>query len=401
MASTKKQTTPVTQPAAAAPVDPALTGGLGVGAPPAGSTTNAIPEPTAIGVPKYQTIGGRYVFKGTKYDQVIQGNDGKFYAVDAGGNIIINPDGSPAADTPTTDRSGNPVRLPAQYQTPAGAQVPSPGGVTSRIEPGSMAAAMGTSGPTRYDEGQEVAILAGMPAEQRAQVQQAMVDRGLAPTNAVGIGGYDSNWAGAFKNVLSFANANNMKWDDALRAMPIVDRTSTATVQRNHYNVTLTSPEDLAAVFKKAASDLLGGTDVPQGLIDGYVRGYQEMQRQDQMTKIQQQEDAANEPKQKITVDADGNPIDTGVPAGTDIGGGALPDSAAGATGKPSGALPSPVITSSTALPSAQQYAQDQLQKQMPGQYRATQIAQQYDVLSRLIGTMGGSGVGSTVGTAP
>lgn len=392
MASTKKQTTPVTQPAAA-PVDPALTGGLGVGAPPAGSTTNAIPEPTAIGVPKYQTIGGRYVFKGTKYDQVIQGNDGKFYAVDAGGNIIINPDGSPAADTPTTDRSGNPVRLPAQYQTPAGAQVPSPSGVTSRIEPGSMAAAMGTSGPTRYDEGQEVAILAGMPAEQRAQVQQAMVDRGLAPTNAVGIGGYDSNWAGAFKNVLSFANANNMKWDDALRAMPIVDRTSTATVQRNHYNVTLTSPEDLAAVFKKAASDLLGGTDVPQGLIDGYVRGYQEMQRQDQMTKIQQQEDAANEPKQRITVDADGNPIaDPTLSRQT--------SRSAGPLDAPS-ALPKPEITTSTALPSAQQYAQDQLQKQMPGQYRATQIAQQYDVLSRLIGTMGGSGVSGTSGTAP
>lgn len=401
MASTKKQTTPVTQPASqASPIDPSLTGSIGVGAPPVGSTTNAIPEPTAIGVPKYQTIGGRYVFKGTKYDQVIQGNDGKFYAVDAGGNIIINPDGSAAADTPATDRSGNPVRLPAQYQTPAGAQVPSPSGVTSRIEPGSAAAAMGTSGPTRYDEGQEVAILAGMPAEQRAQVQQAMVDRGLAPTNAVGIGGYDSNWAGAFKNVLAFASANNMKWDDALRAMPIVDRTSTATVQRNHYNITLTSPTDLKAIFNKAASDLLGGTDVPAGMADGFVNAYQEMQRQDQMTKIQQQEAAANEPKQKITVDADGNPINTSAPPGTDIGGGALPDSAAGATGKTPGALPSPVITSSTSLPSAQQYAQDQLRQQMPGQYRATQIAQQYDVFSKLLGTIGGGG-GSTVGTAP
>jgi hypothetical protein len=391
VASTKKQTPPTTTPTS--PVDPALTGNLGVGAPPAGTTTtNAIPEPTAIGVPKYQTIGGRYVFKGTKYDQLIEGNDGKFYAVDAGGNIIINPDGSPAADTPATDRSGNPVRLPAQYQTPAGTQVPTPGGTTSRIEPGSPAAALGTTGPTRYDEGQEVAILAGMPPEQRAQVQQAMVDRGLAPTNAVGIGGYDSNWASSFKNVLAYANANNMKWDDALRSMPIVDRTSTATVQRNHYNITLTSPTDLRAIFNKAASDLLGGTDVPVGMADGFVNAYQEMQRQYWTAKNAEAEATASEPKQKVTVDADGNPIvDPTLSQQT--------SRSAGPPDAPT-VLPKPVTTTTVNPPTPQAYAQEQLQKQMPGQYRATQIAQQYDVFSKLLGQIGGGG-GSTVGTAP
>jgi hypothetical protein len=361
---------------------------------PAGTTIGgATPEPTAIGVPKWQTVGGRYVFKGTKYDQLIQGNDGKWYALDRSGNPIINPDGTAATDTPATDRTGNPIKLPASYVTTGGyGETPSQG--HGRVTPERP------SHSARYNEGDEASILAGMPIEQRVQVQQAMVDRGLAPTSGVGVGGYDSNWASKFKDVLAYANANGQTWNQALQSMPLADRTTTATVQANHYTVTLDSPQDLAAIFKTAASNLIGGSDVPQGMIDGFVRGYQEMQRQDQMAKIKDQEAAAFEPKKTITLDADGNPIPTNTAPGADVSG-VLPDAAGTAMGPSTGGIPAPSIRETTSLPSAGQYAQDQIKKQYAGRYGATQIARQYDVLSGLIGQIGAGTGGSTQGQAP
>lgn len=397
MASKRNPPAPAPTTPTTTPVDPSITAAFGA-IPQGGAVGNAPLEPTAIGVPKWQTIGGRYVFKGTKYAQVIQGTDGKYYGVDPAGNVIINPDGTSAVDTPATDRSGNPVRLPAQYQAPPGPTLATRTQATSRIDPGSIAAVGGAFGPARYNEGDEVSILAGMPAEQRAQVQQQMIDRGVAPSTGVGVGGYDANWASSFKNVLAFANANNMRWDDALQAMPMVDRTTTVSKSPNQYTVNLTSPQDLSAIFKKAASDLLGGTDVPQGMIDGYVNAYQEMQRQDQMNQIADKEKASNTTV-KMRVDADGNPVPTGPAVGTDSGG-ALPDSAATAAGPSASGNVAPIVTES-ALETPQQYAQDQLKNQNPGRYRATQIAQQYDVLSGMINQIGAGSGGSTQGTGP
>lgn len=404
MASVKKQTpAPTTATASpptttASPADAGILGDAGNPLPTAGATSGALGDPGAIGVPKYQTIGGQYVYEGTNYQRVIQGADGKFYAVDAGGNVLVGPDGKPVADQPTVDRSNNPIKVQATYEAPPGTQVRSPADVTGRIEPGSPAAQSAMFGPARYQPGQEVSILAGLPAELRAQVQQQMVDRGLAPSgNAVGIGGYDSNWANSFKDVLSYANANNLTWDAALSAMPIADRTT--TTQRNHYSISLTAPEDLAATFKSVAENMIGFGNVPQDTIDDFVRGYQQTQRDAAMKKISVQEAGAREPNQQVAVDDQGNVVtQRSYPTPS-----SPQDLAAASTDSSGGVNPlAPVTTDVTEAPTAQTAAESYLKQHFSGAYGATQLAGQVNnLISMMNNKLGAPSLTGSAGTGP
>lgn len=371
------------------PVDEATV--AGAGPPPGGASIGAaIPEPSAVGVPKFQTVGGHFVFVGTKYKRVILAGDGNYYALDPLGNILTDPvTGKQVTDTPKADRSGNPIKVQAQYQAPTGAPVDTPnmGGypVTSRIQPGSPAAQAGTFGPARYDEGQEGAIFWGMPAEQRVQVQQAMIDKGLNPSSALTPGGLDQSWVTAFKTVLGYANANNLTWVDALQSMPDIDRTQVATVQRNHYNVQLTSPQDLAAVFRQAMGRTIGGGQVPEADVQQYVRAFQQVQLEDAQKRAEQANAAAFEPKRKVAVDAAGNVI--GEPAGTDVT--SLPDSAAGAV--PTSGLPGPALDVTTAPPSPEAFAQDYIKTHFANRVNQTSYASAYNLFLNSLGMSGPS----------
>jgi hypothetical protein len=379
---------------------------LGIGAPPpTGTVGGVIPDPTAIGVPKYQTIGGAFVFEGTKYKRVIQGGDGKYYAVDASGAVMTDDKGQPIQDQPTTDRSGTPIRVQAQYgPAPPGSNVNTPAGVTSRIEPGSPAAQLGMAGPARYDEGAEWSLFAQMPAEQRVQVQQAMIDRGIAPSTGVANGAFTTDWLSSFKTILGYANANNQNWEDALASMPQVDRTKTVTVQPNQYEIHLDSPQDLAAVYRKAIAATIGGGAVPQSEVDSFVRAYQEMQRTDQETANAAKEKAIADAGlgQQVAIGPDGKPLPTGTPPGTDIAPGVLPDSAATAAGPVGTGLPTPGVTTTTATESPQQFALDQVKQKYAGRYQATNMANAYGLFVNSMAGLGATGgaAPSTVGTA-
>jgi hypothetical protein len=386
------------------PVDPTLTGGL----PPilTGSVGTNTPEPSAISVGKYQTIGGQYVFKGVNHPRVVEGTvidekTGKprdaFLAVDSNGSIMTDPKtGKPQEDQAVTDRSGNPMRIQAAYSAPEGApvNVPSPAGVTSRIEPGSQAAQMARMGPARYNPGDEASVWFSMPAEQRAQVMQAMVDKGLQPSSGSSTG-IDQSWVNAFQTVLGYANANNMPWDQALQFMPSASQFTTKNVTPGTYNIHLTASQDLAAIYKKAFASVIGGGAIPQSEIDAFVRNHQDMERQDQQAQIDAQEKARFS-AQQVTIGPDGQPVSTQQPAGTDILG-SLPDSGATAAGPVSTGQPSPYVTTSS-VESPDQAAIDAIKQLHPQQANATSQANAYSLFMNSISRVG-AGAPSTQGT--
>jgi hypothetical protein len=360
---------------------------------PTGSVGSSIPEPGAIGVPKYQTVGGHFVFEGSKYKRVIQGNDGKFYAIDASGGVLTDDQGTPIQDEPQVDRAGSPIRLQAQYATPGtpGSQLP---GITSRIEPGSPAAAQqpGQFGPARYQPGDETAIWFGLPAEQRSQVMQAMLDRGIAPSSGT-TSGIGQDWVTAFHTILGYANANNLTWDRALASMPMADRTTTKQVSTAQYDMQLTSEADLGAIYKKAVAQLIGGGHIDQGEVDRYVRAYQQMQRNDQEKAIADSERARLTPK-TVRVDSSGNVIPDSAPAGTDVAG-SLPDSAAAAAG-PVSQNPSAIVTERS-VPSPEAAAAEQVKREHPAAYQETNMANAYNLFVNAIAGIGRSA--STTGS--
>jgi hypothetical protein len=114
------------------------------------------------------------------------------------------------------------------------------------------------------------------------------------------------------------------------------------------------------------------------------------MERQDQESQIAQGE--------AIDRQATGT---NGPAPGTDIQGASLPDSALGATAvapiaqSPGG---TPEITS-TAPPSASQFALDQLKKTHPGEYGATALAHQMDQFLSVLSSP--TGPGSSTGSGP
>lgn len=242
----------------------------------------------------------------------------------------------------------------------------------------------------QYNDGDEWAVIGNMPVELRAQVQQAMLDRGLFGSKHpnVALGSWDNESATAFKQVLAYANSTGKDWQDALQEMPVLDQNTLDAqngVQRNSYKISLSNPQDLEAVFKRAAADLIGGSDVPQDVVDDFVRAYQQQERTAQEAEIARQEAASRST--------------TPVTPGTDVMGASLPDDATAAMANVQKTTPggSPV-TEVTSAPSAQTVAEQTIKDKFAGRYGATQIAHQLDNLASILGTGMGGG-GSTQGS--
>lgn len=321
---------------------------------------------------------------------------------DTGQDIAVFEDGSVQAvqrgEAPSaTDETGKPLKFvvihPGQVVTdtngvpmPYVAQrtIPGVAGATSRISPGSPgAAAAAQEGvtqqvPAQYREGDEYRIAGNLPPEQRAQIQQAMLDRGLfgSAKPRTALGGWDAESAAAFKQLLAYANSTGQDYNTALENMP---KLTDEQLNGKSAVISLSHPDDLAAVFKNAAANLIGSSNVPQSMVDDYVRAYQDMERRDQEAA------AAAQKAAKSTA--------TPVPPGMDVTG-SLPDSAAGASGYPGGAGDTnPTVTQTE---SASQFAQDYLRKNAGGQVGATQIAHVFDMF---LNSLGGIGAGSTQGS--
>ena len=136
---------------------------------------------------------------------------------------------------------------------------------------------------------------------------------------------------------------------------PLSSPKDTGATSRDAYTIKLSSPTDLTAIFKKAAVDLLGGSDIPQSEIDKFVIAYQGMERADQQKAIGQAREAAN---------AQAGTTQPLVP---------------GATNSPSEGLqpaaPNPLVQEQVATPSAQAAAEEQLNKDFPELVNGTQLA--------------------------
>lgn len=378
MASVKKQTPP--SPTTTVPSDQTANQYTANNPIPSGgsSTTNVANAPAPIGV-GYQvndTGGDIAVFEDGGVQSVATGQTPS--ATDDTGKplkfLVIHP------GQVVTDTNGVPMPYVAQRNIPGVA------GTTSRIQPGSQAATNAAQQgytqqvPAQYREGDEYRIAGNLPPEQRAQIQQAMLDRGLfgSAKPRTALGGWDAESASAFKQLLAYANSTGQDYETALQNMPKLTDAQINGVSAKPV-ISLSHPDDLAAVFKNAASSLIGSTNVPQSMIDGFVRSYQDMERKDQEAA-----DAAQQASKQVTTAA--------VPPGTDITG-SLPDSAAGASGYPGGAGDTNPTTTQTE--SASQYAQDYLRRNMGGQVGATQIARVGDMFMNILG---GIGSGSTQG---
>lgn len=227
--------------------------------PTGGASTKDPPRGNAIGVPTFQ----------------IDPNTG-FAAV--------GPDGKPlpwttmGTVTQTGPRRPGSTDIPAPYQ--AQAQI-----------------------GARYFEGQEWSEVGGLPPEQRAQIQQAMLDRGLysSAKPRIALGAWDNDSATAFKQVLAYANAQGLTWDTALRNMPKMDAAEGGVKygpQAPHaytpFTATLTNPTDLKAVIKAGARSVLGRT-LSDDEVGAFIGNYQsaEMANAQAQYAVQHENEAA------------------------------------------------------------------------------------------------------------
>lgn len=143
----------------------------------------------------------------------------------------------------------------------------------------------------RYFDGQEWSEIGGLPPEVKAQIQQAMLDRGLysSAKPRIAMGAWDNDSATAFKQVLAYANASGMTWDMALKNMPKLDdgveRNPDGSVKVKYgptaphtftpFSATLTNPTDLRAVIKAGARSVLGQT-LNDDEVSRFVQNYQQ-----------------------------------------------------------------------------------------------------------------------------
>ncbi len=283
----------------------------------------------------------------------------------------------PATGQVAMDQQGNPV--PWFGSKPGGPTIPNVFAGTG----GSMSTDYFAA---QYNDGDEWAVVGSMPVEMRADVQQAMLDRGLfgAKKPNVALGSWDNESASAFKQVLAYANATGMDWQEALRDMPVVSADGlnpdgSQQVERGHYQIKLSNPADLAQVFKRAAADLIGGGDVPQEEIDKYVRAYQGLEKADQEAQIAAQEKA----KRDVAVQ---EPIDQNVM------GASLPDSAPVVSG-----AGDPVVTTTTNAPDPSTLAQQMIKEKFGGRVGATNVARAMDSFLSILGGGGASTQGTVV----
>lgn len=158
----------------------------------------------------------------------------------------------------------------------------------------------------RYFEGQEWSEVGGLPPEQRAEIQQAMLDRGLysSAKPRIALGAWDNDSATAFKQVLAYANAQGIPWNMALKNMPKMDTGADAAggvkygPQAPHaytaFTATLTNPTDLKAVIKAGARSVLGRT-LDDSEVSAFVGNYQSAEMADAQARyaVQHENEAA------------------------------------------------------------------------------------------------------------
>lgn len=203
-----------------------------------------------------------------------------------------NPDGSPRKD-----KAGNPVYQ--SWQTQGLALQPSfnpgIGGVSTATYQDAIVGA-------RYFEGDEWAQIGGLSPELKAQIQDAMLDRGLysSAKPRIARGAWDNDSATAFKQVLAYANAQGIPWNLALDNMPKMDDAGKVKYgpQAPHvytpFTATLTNPTDLKAVIKAGARSVLGRT-LSDDEVGGFIGNYQsaEMANQQAQYAAQHQNETA------------------------------------------------------------------------------------------------------------
>jgi hypothetical protein len=128
----------------------------------------------------------------------------------------------------------------------------------------------------RYFEGDEW-TLANAGHDTIMQVQAAMQKAGMLKTGEFSPGFWDKKTKDAFKDLLSYANATGSTWQDSL---PLI-MNATPPTPKQPLTVKVTNPDDLRAVFHKAALDTLG-VGMPKDQLDQMVNAYQGLETQAQ-----------------------------------------------------------------------------------------------------------------------
>lgn len=236
-----------------------------------GTTTTNELLPTPIGVPKYQ--------------------------VDQNGEIV-------------KDAEGKPVPWSAQLSRGM-----TPGGTTSRIDPGSVGPE-GIRVKPKYWSHDAWTLVDAMSAEDVYGVQRQLIDTGLLKSKGVVAGNWTNTEANAFQQVLSAANQSGVTWDVALSRMAANGRANpppATQVQRPQVELHKANPFALGQVADKLSSQLIG-----RRLTDNERNGF--------VAWWGQHEDAANAEKVKVA-NAEAN--DT-MPQGGDKTGGGLVDAIRG-----------------------------------------------------------------------
>lgn len=139
----------------------------------------------------------------------------------------------------------------------------------------------------RYQTGDDIGIVASMPPETVARLQQALATAGLiGPKTQFRVGLADDTTTNAFKQLLSFANVNGMDWQGALAKLlqtPVTTGGGAATGTgsggaASGSGVELTNPMDEDMALRNAAQKLLGQDPSPKQL-EGFRPYYDALTR--------------------------------------------------------------------------------------------------------------------------
>jgi len=268
----------------------------------------------------------------------------------------------PAA-TPAIRRPDGTIDVQASYQAAIAAQnraTPAIRGGDGQIDPRASYMATVQAGqvyvppraartepeiiPAKYYQGDEYSLYAQMPKEQRARVKQIMRDYRLLPEGGGGRGAeWDSTAFSAFREVMALSNANGVSWrvqisslrEQAAAAPPDEGATLPARV------IQLSSPDDIKAVIGGVAQQMLGRR-LDDGALNAYVQTFQALEAQEQNARY----------------DATYAPGETGVGPGGTI----------------------------TDAPSAEAFAQTQLQKDYGTEVDGTKLANTLGMFLDVIG---------------
>lgn len=136
----------------------------------------------------------------------------------------------------------------------------------------------------------DVNLPLGKPPEDIARLQQALIAAGLLDSNkVVAAGTWGTAEQTAFRKLLTFANLNDLTWQDALSVYTDAAARGAATGSgygsgsaEPQFQAQVTNPDDLRLALKDASAALRAGGAFDEATINRLVQVYQAQEVEDQ-----------------------------------------------------------------------------------------------------------------------